>query len=830
MRRRMQISRLLVGLIMFLQGTLGALAAGRDEAVSVVAKGGMAPATAITINLALKDGKFYLGEVCARIVGDAPISVERDGFLKAAAPVLRAEVAEEVRKLPAEADFVSLINLKKSGLPVLFDLGQMTLSISPAVEQRPKGHISLSAGDEPVITDRFSKQSAVSGYVNLNAAAQFTGKSLSGTASTSETLGTASAIRVLNVVFENEATWTNGAVTRQGTRAVYDDPNQALRYTFGDVSPTYVGSQGGSTFLGFAVDKSYAKLQPQKNIRPIGERSFRLERPSDVDVMVNGQLVRRLQMPPGDHDISELPLRPGENVLKLEITDDTGLHSTLEFRVFFDHTLLAPGISEWGAAGGAVSTAELSGLNYNWSHPAATAYYRSGLTENFTGTAHLQGDNRAVMAGVMGTTQTFFGLFSAEAAASARWDGVPGFAAVLTYTPETLLKAFEVPGMAQLAINLRSAAFSPILAATTSAETYSVNGFYSVPLPDDYTLALSANASAGEKPGFGGGVSLTRNVKPDLNVGVSASYESESDVSGASEGPNWSILAHVSVKLDKDSEVSYSLDKATGRAQAEVATQGRTPDGSYSVKAQLENDPNTVSGTPPEQQTTLNASYSGERFDMGASYSRQVLQSGGTLGSVSTISGAGAIAFAGNHFAVGHPVTDSFAIVTPHPSIEDATIQVVPGEKGARGVSGTLGDALVSDLASYSSSQLPVQVDGAPEGYDLGSGLFEVRPGYKSGYVLQVGSDYSVTAIGMLEDQGKPLALLSGLAKEAGGGATRKVAIFTNSEGRFAADGLKPGLWRLELLSEPPVCFALSIPEGTAGLFNAGKLGQRCSS
>ena len=203
-----------------------------------------------------------------------------------------------------------------------------------------------------------------------------------------------------------------------------------------------------------------------------------------------------------------------------------------------------------------------------------------------------------------------------------------------------------------------------------------------------------------------------------------------------------------------------------------MATQGRTPDGSYSVKAQLENDPNTVSGTPPEEQTTLNASYSGERFDMGASYSRQVLQSGGTLGSVSTISGAGAIAFAGNHFAVGHPVTDSFAVVTPHPSIEDATIQVVPGEKGARGVSGPLGDALVSDLASYSSSQLPVQVDGAPEGYDLGSGLFEVRPGYKSGYVLQVGSDYSVTAIGMLEDQGKPLALLSGLAKETGGGAT----------------------------------------------------------
>ena len=135
----------------------------------MVAKRGTSPA-ALVINLALKDGKFYLGEVCSRIVGDTPLSVERDGFLKAAAPVLRADVAAEVRKLPAEADFISLGNLKKIGLPVEFDLGQMTLSISPAVEQRPKSHISLSAGEETVMTDRYSKQSAVSGYVNVNAA------------------------------------------------------------------------------------------------------------------------------------------------------------------------------------------------------------------------------------------------------------------------------------------------------------------------------------------------------------------------------------------------------------------------------------------------------------------------------------------------------------------------------------------------------------------------------------------------------------------------------------------------------------------------------------
>ena len=827
----MRVTGPIVGLIMVFQGVSGAWAAAPEGGMSVAAKSGTSPAaTALTINLALKDGKFYLGEVSVRIVGDTPLSVERDGFLKASVPVLRAGVAAEVRKLQAEADFILLSSLKNMGIPVEFDLGQMTLSINPSVEQRPQGHISLSTDSETVITDRFSKQSAVSGYVNLNAAAQYTGKSLSGKAALSETLGTAAAIRVLDVVIENEATYANGSVTRQGTRAVYDNPDQALRYTLGDVSPQYVGLQGGSSFLGFSIEKSYAKLQPQKNIRPTGERSFRLEHPSEVDVIVNGQLVRRLQMPPGDHDISELPLRPGENVLKLEITDDTGQHTTLEFRVFFDHTLLAPGISEWAMAGGVVSTTGLSGISYDWAHPAATAYYRSGLTESLTATAHIQADTSATMAGVMGTTQTALGLVSAEAAASMRWDGVPGIAGALTYTPETLLKAFGAPGTVQLGINLRSAAFSPILAVPSSAGTFSVNGFYSLPLPDKCTLALSANASAGEKGGYGGGVSLTRNIQPDLSFGISASYESETEVPGLSDGPNWSLVARLSVKLDKDSEVSYSLDKATGKAQADLSTQAKTAEGSYSVKAQLENDPGASSGLPPQNQTMLNASYSGSRFDLGASYSRQVLQSGGTLGDVSVISGAGAIAFADNHIAFGRPITDSFAIVTPHPSLQDATITVAPGDKGARGVSDIFGDALVSDLASYSASQLPVRVDGAPEGYDLGSGLFEVRPSYKSGYVLQVGSDYNVMAIGTLEDGGKPLALVSGLAKESGGTEPKKVAVFTNDEGRFAADGLKPGLWRIELLSEPPACFSLLIPAGKTGLFDAGKLTQRCAA
>ena len=134
-------------------------------------------------------------------------------------------------------------------LALEFDPGEMTLSISPAVAQRPKSHISLSADEDVVIPDRLSKQSTVSGYVNLYGTAQYTGKSFGGNASMTEAVGSAAAVRVLNVVIENEATYSNGGITRQGTRAVYDEPDKALRYTLGDVSPTYVGLQGATGFF-----------------------------------------------------------------------------------------------------------------------------------------------------------------------------------------------------------------------------------------------------------------------------------------------------------------------------------------------------------------------------------------------------------------------------------------------------------------------------------------------------------------------------------------------------------------------------------------------------
>ena len=173
-------------------------------------------------------------------------------------------------------------------------------------------------------------------------------------------------------------------------------------------------------------------------------------------------------------------------------------------------------------------------------------------------------------------------------------------------------------------------------------------------------------------------------------------------------------------------------------------------------------------------------------------------------------------------------MTDSFAIVVPHDP-NDATPLRVPGDTYPRAQSDRFGPALVSDIASYSHSAFPIEAEEASAGYDLGSGVFDVHPDYKSGFVLKVGSDYGVTVVGSLEAGGKPLALLSGLAKEEGVSTPRKVVVFTNKAGRFSAEGLKAGSWRVEMIGDPPKCFRLTLPEGASGIFDAGAPAEGCS-
>jgi outer membrane usher protein len=136
-----------------------------------------------------------------------------------------------------------------------------------------------------------------------------------------------------------------------------------------------------------------------------------------------------------------------------------------------------------------------------------------------------------------------------------------------------------------------------------------------------------------------------------------------------------------------------------------------------------------------------------------------------------------------------------------------------------------LGSAVHPSLNAYIERVVGIEAPAAAAGVDLGQGTFRLLPPYRGGYKLQVGSDYSVTAIGrLLGVDGKPIPLLTGSAIELAHPERPPVAIFTNRDGRFGASGLAPGRWRIVMNDDRKSRFLLDIPADAQNIVRAGEL------
>jgi outer membrane usher protein len=136
--------------------------------------------------------------------------------------------------------------------------------------------------------------------------------------------------------------------------------------------------------------------------------------------------------------------------------------------------------------------------------------------------------------------------------------------------------------------------------------------------------------------------------------------------------------------------------------------------------------------------------------------------------------------------------------------------------------SGGFGPALSNILTSYVNQSVRYDAIDAPPGYDIGDGILRVRPTYKSGYAIEVGSTNFVSALGRLVgNQGKAIALMSGHLRPADQPEAEPELFFTNSVGRFAIQGLEPGKsYRVELFSTPRTGFEFTVPADNAGLLD----------
>ncbi len=801
----------------------------------------------LSLIVEIRERDRHLGEVAIKITPADAVSVNKAQFVRACAPLLREQAAKRLRGLSAVDGFVSLAALNAAGFETRFDSSVMRVQFTPSVKQRPRGTVRLRRN--PFHAAKPSPPARFSGYLNLRTGADYVSASrASAPGFTPPRANLEAVLRWEDVVLETEVTYDGAGrdpaenllslsalegFTRRGTRIVHDRPGDAMRFQAGDINPPVTGFQRGPDMLGVAVERSPRKLRPGENIRPTGERSFRIARPSTVKIELNGIVVRQLRLAPGEYDLKDLPLQSGANDIRLIINDDLGERRVLEFTSYFDASLLAEDIYEWGFAAGVLSNFEDGALSYDDADLIASGYYRRGLSAELTGEAHMQAGRNAAMAGAGIFAATPFGFFGVEGAASYHRDHGAGGALSIDWDA---LPANDGASSLRLSADLRS----PSFAAPGEDDS----------LQDDWlrlltsytrTLPLDVYANIAGRYAFGGTgdnsddaysvrLGLSKALGRDFGIGLSLEYSSDPLdilVSEPEADPDdGELRAALRLSWRPDSSSNVTARHETGDGVTSVRASRSVRHGAGSWAANIE----TVYDAPADDiaaDGTL--TYTGNRAVVSLEHTASLdatrdITGLPTLSDQRTSLRLGtSIAFADGHVALGRPIADGFAIVAPHDSLADRRI-LLGDRAAAAGFTDLLGPALVPDLAAYTPRSLRYDVKDLPVGYDLGNQEFTLQPGYKAGYALTVGSAHSVTAFGTLQDdEGKPVGLVTGTAKPASGDAP-PVTLFTNGAGRFAAQGVAPGRWEIAMASEPPLRFVLDVPEGTKGLYRAGTL------
>lgn len=347
---------------------------------------------------------------------------------------------------------------------------------------------------------------------------------------------------------------------------------------------------------------------------------------------------------------------------------------------------------------------------------------------------------------------------------------------------------------------------------------------YDYELGGGYTHAFNSNVYMGANARFSHG----RGINPDVHnysllggwrISSNASLTAELRYTEDAGGDQFSGFLTLTVRLGRTSSVRSEYDTRDNRARLSYQTLHGSGVGSYNFTGDVER-------SDFGSNISFNANYFANRAEFGVSHFGTFAGDFGSSTSQRTSFRFGtSIAVGGGEVSIGRPIYDSFAIVRPHKSLRGTNVIVEPSMLGDVAQTGRMGVATMPSLSAYSERVVKVDVADAPAGVDIGQGSFKLFPGYRSGYLLEVGSDYHVTAMGtMLDVDGQPVSLVSGKATELAHPDRAPITLFTNRQGRFGANGLAPGQWRIEMLDAKNSVYVITIPDDAQGVVRLGDI------
>ncbi len=778
----------------------------------------------IAITVPLNFNRRVLGELPVLLTRDDRFIVDSASFQVLIRPLLTEEAQADLAASLEGIESFAPEEINATGIQLDYDpeqLAVLVLRIDPT-RRLPQVLFQRGRPDAPE-----QPPEDFSAYLNTNLAVQ---RRVSTGDIDTPSVFLNGAIRYKSLVFEADVQGREDRFTgeyeveRRYARFVFDQPEDYRRWYLGDLDPETRGRQGFVEMGGVGVARQRRRFEPFRNNVLAGARQLVLQEESTVRVVRNGVFVREFRLDPGQYDLSNLPLDTGSNDVQLEIEGVSGAFEQVSYSAYLDSIDLEPGDYEYGAYLGVMNNGFFGSPNYSGGEMAFTGYWRKAFVnrpalglglqasesvQTATGQSQLILDNGArIQLDLSGSQSDIAGA---------------GYAAALSYD-----HIFERDGLADnwtVVAEFVSEDFTTLGNRFGNNPTsWSFSAGYARRLNIDWVANVSASyrMSRGNLRGdsYSINASTTYRITPEWSAQVGleyTDYERSSPFSGGfGDGLGATVALIWTPRYDRRGEVRYASARNSGSVRFQQSPENRVDSFGYVVGSTYDDGRGTISGQVDYTSNRFDATLSHVAF--GRDFSNI------TDEQVTSLRIGSSIATTGGRWAIGRNIGDSFAIVYPHESLRGSPVIVGESLEGGRYTSrsGAFGPALSNTLASYVNQSVRYDAMNAPVGYDVAEGILRVRPTYRSGYAIEVGSAAFVSALGRVHGNGdKPLALISGRVRALDDPEAKPELFFTNSVGRFAVQNLEPGKsYRVELFTSPAQGFEFTVPEDSDGLLD----------
>ncbi|WP_374523746.1 hypothetical protein [Sphingopyxis sp.] len=771
-----------------------------------------------------------LGDIPMRLTADDRFLLDAAVFMKLMKPVLNDEAQASLAGRLQGLENFGPDDLDRTGVQLTYDPSTLAVVVVEVdAEQRAIENLFAPPRDD--LNDISLQPASFSAFLNLGVLETYVWESSDHAPPTVNFDG---AIRFGRFVFEGDAQVgqrfglanSQYKFTRNYARLVYDEPEDYRRWFAGDLDTETRGFQSYVQMGGIGVLRQRRRFNAFRSAVLQADRQLILQRDSTVRFLRNGTLYRELRLQPGRYDFSSLPLIAGSNDIQIQVTDNSGAVQNLSYQQYLDPIDLDPGDFEYAAYLGPISRTFGGAPDYRGTVAFSGFFRKAFFNAPAVGIGFQASKDVQTLTGQTQFVLPNGGRLLLDAGASHAKSVGGGFAGGVSY------EHFFDRGNNSDTLTVRADYYSPrfstlsnIDAINSSALTLSAQ--YTRMFSEKFMVSTNASYIQGRN-----GNGRTYRVGSTAYYRFDRKWTLRGGIDYARFPANFSTGRGVSFNIGIVFQPDYRR-----RAEARFESRDHLTELSYNQSSQNLLDSVGFGGVAAYEDGQVRgqgyATYSANRFDasfshatFGPNFSRFADVNATTVRLGTTI------AYADGVVGIGRRINDSFMLLKPYDNLGKRS--VVVGQSLAKddyiARSGALGAAVDNFLGSYVAQSVQYDVENAPPGYDIGTGVIRVKPPYKSGYVARIGTDAFATAMGTLElPGGKPVSLIGGrvtLLDIRAGDAPKPIPFFTNSVGRFAVPSLIPGRRYLVETYGPngtiDKSFEFSVPTDTDGLVKLG--------